>query len=523
MYMFAIISIVFQQAQSLPISTSYFNVPSSPYTNITCLNSLSCNITCSLTHNSSINNTTDFICANRIMDGTETRSLHVICSHCNQTTIYCPVVGTNLSSNSTTECLIECVDQYSCVHLSIYSHGNTHNIYTLNIQCSSYSCIHVTIYVSNISTFNLVANGSGTHALQHMIVHSDNVSNVNIGCTIDHACYDLSMYIKNVDHMQLDCTHHGSCNNTHFNLSKSSFVELNCIKQYSCYGLDIAITKADVIAIHAREQYSLTHSSLRNTESSSLSMFCSSNVPSACDGLSLYVPSSGMNGNVNVSHNLLSCGNYGCGHMDIYTITMQDLKVEMDSDCDCESVTDCILSWDLYCHPLGIVYTNKSIFDGATCNGSCCDDVAQDMQLSYEYHDNECHNDTETTSMNIATEMAEVSEDGYGILDMEHTLLLSIAGLVCFVGATFVILRRKKKTSWYKARLLTDSDRGMLDNYIRLEDYIEEEQYKPPSPRARLFQEHRESYAIRESEEMSNHDQGLVELVGGIQKKKITM
>ena len=143
-------------------------------------------------------------------------------------------------------------------------------------------------------------------------------------------------------------------------------MQLTCESMYSCFASGIKLNKIGIVNISAFDQFALTQSKIDVSTSNSLQIYCASSSVDeyACNDLTVHIPST-LTDNSNIYNNRLICEEYGCGNLSIFAINgMQDLIVDIDSNCNCHSVYDCISQWNLFCGSTDGKFTNKSTFNG---------------------------------------------------------------------------------------------------------------------------------------------------------------
>ena len=442
----------------------------SPSANITCSQGFDCDIKCNDNQNTNVVTTDTNNCMNKTIDGTDATSMRVVCSSdeytggasCTGATIYCPLLDKETTSKQTTSCMIECLESNACQNVKIYGgekNNDKYKLYSLNITCSAdkNSCVGLEINAYNIDVIEIRTGQQSENdfilygpmkPLKDAMIYAQNIGNIKIGCNMYYGCYGLSVYVNQATRIDMNCMEANSCNDTNMNVSVSQVMQLQCKSANSCSGSYFIADEMDYVSINGLDKFALTNSTIYVSESDSVDIYCVSKTRYACHDLIIYIPSSLVD--IDVYNNVLFCEIYGCGELNIYSINgMQDVNVEIDSNCVCDNVYDCIDSWNLFCGTKENEYKNSSIFNGKSCNGLCCDKIVSKTESSYkDYCDNfTLTNTTEIVEQTTTKSSPQSSNNGLSSQQILIYTLLVIGLLLCccFTIYSFIVCRRKRK------------------------------------------------------------------------------
>ena len=217
---------------------------------------------------------------------------------------------------------------------------------------------------------------------------------------------------------------------------------IECSTSYSCANITVNVS-SDSLRIQALDSNALTNSSINAFDASNLDILCSSSPQPACNHNAFYFPY------ITTSNfSELQCHQNGCGALDLYVVDgMDTIFVEVDPECECDSVSDCISRWNIYCDDgTNDTFGGHSIFNGTSCSGPCCGDIVNETFDSFlDFVDMEC-NDTETTEfMSTDIEEQNDSTSAYEFL-MDILIIVGGTGCLCLsICVMFPCLRRRQR------------------------------------------------------------------------------
>eukprot|EP01084_Bolivina_argentea_P132225 233336_1 len=260
---------------------------------------------------------------------------------CNSIDIYCPNTPNSV-------CNIFCEYNRACFMASIYGEKGT----IINVTCNGeLSCYLTTLYVyETLQTLLSCNNKTSCNTLK---LYGSDANNINIECNND--CSGCS-----------GGGHDSPCEKIYiYGERVQNKINWLCNGYFACYYPYLLAHNANIVSIYGVASYSIYKGFIYAENATEFSFSCDSlNNNIGCPSTALYIPS-GENTRIN-------CIGYGCRNLQFYTkTTIKDISISFNGCNACNSVYDCIYSWDLYC---GSLYNYSSQFWGLErCYPTNCD------------------------------------------------------------------------------------------------------------------------------------------------------
>eukprot|EP01084_Bolivina_argentea_P112911 201341_1 len=249
----------------------------------------------------------DGFCINKLINGSNTGSLSVVCDAnniCQDLAIICPETDNG-------ECNIKCTNDNSCSNITIgVYHGiKTLDLYTLSIECSA----------------------------------------------VNNPCDSIQIYAPFVGHAQLECSG-GLCSNILFSVDNGGNVLLDCKQNAQCLHIQLSAENANYIQVTAVGERALKNSRIEASNANSLMIICSSidhtaidngdDNYAACEDIQWVIPDTSVS---------INCYGDGCQHENtLYldsTIDASYIEFNINGCGICDDWdSQCLAQWNIRCN-----------------------------------------------------------------------------------------------------------------------------------------------------------------------------
>lgn len=147
-------------------------------------------------------------------------------------------------SNNYDNCLIDCINEFSCLLGAIFANNVGVDSLTVNCIAAESSCYSLTVQVieSSIDYITIICQDEYSCLKLKINIEHSNVRQILFSCQEQSSCEDIKYSVSrsSIINTTFLCSESYSCNSTeiHINSSASGYLHVHCIESRSCRGID---------------------------------------------------------------------------------------------------------------------------------------------------------------------------------------------------------------------------------------------------------------------------------------------
>ena len=259
-------------------------------------------------------------CTDVVIDGSLASNVTVNCSYdgyCQSLVVYCPDGG---------ECDIKCEGSYTCQDMEVMYEG----------------------YLSDSGLINILCDG--TRACGNMTINADSIFELSITCNSDTAsgddtCYYLELNANNAGNVIINANEQDAIAQSRFYVENATSVEISGRGRYTLYACVLQADNAEIVEIN----------------------LASDDPDMATFAMDWHVP----------EVTIFNCYGAGCKNLNqIYRSVIgnpNDFEFNIATCGQCDSLSECLGSFELYCNNTGSVDYFTEMAPCTTNNCGCSD------------------------------------------------------------------------------------------------------------------------------------------------------